>query len=305
MIDAGLRSNGFTANSVLYKNNGNGTSRREFLAAFPDELSCFQHMFNVRFANRPCPKCNRVSKWYPILSGRKFGHPCGKQLSVTGKTCFSHSQIPIHDIFYIMLFLSNSRQGVPTSIIRLHFGLSHKAAFRILDRIRNHLALIERGRKLGGVDQVVQVEQHMLSSIRTTGRKGGGNIRVVSLSDKRAIVNHVLPRARAFHFKRAIFDTVSPGSRLITTSSKTFDHATEYGRNLPPMNLKIGDREDVIDCRIASFMALFRPSYRRVYRHLNRDRLWLYLREYEFRFNRLLKAENIFWEMLSEFPEPF
>lgn len=294
----------FTPGWILRKNNGKGTSRKEFYKSFPDEISCRQHIFNVRFANKPCPKCNRISRWYPVYSGRRFGHPCGAHVSVTGKTCFSHSQVPIHDIFYAMLMVSNSRQGVPTSFIRHHLGLSHKASFRILDRIRSHLALIEKRRKLGGNNQIVQVEQNMLWSIRTSGRKGGGKIRILTLSDNRAVVNHVIPVARATHFKKAIFESVHRDSKLITTSPKTFDHATEYGRDLPPLGLMIGGKEDTIDCRNNSFMALFRPSYRRVYRHINRDRLWKYLKEYEFRFNRLDNADGIFWDMVSEFPDP-
>jgi hypothetical protein len=50
------------------------------------------------------------------------------------------------------------------------------------------------------------------------------------------------------------------------------------------------------------FISYFWKSFADQFRGVNLENLWIYLKEYEFRFNRRHRSQTTFWDMIARFP---
>lgn len=278
-----------------------GTSVDEFLEVFPTDEACAAHIFKTRFEGQGCIRCGRLSQWHPSNSGRIYKHSCGQSRSVTGQTVFAGTKIPLRDIFYAMLLFCNFRSGLPTSFLERHLGLSHKAAFRIGTRIRHQMALIEGRRQIGGPGEFVEVGETAIKHIRTC-RAGPSRLSILSLGDGRNVTSRLIHRRRRRYILPVMDEILKSGSLLVTRSEDTLNHITEYGRLRSEIRLietpsPISDR-DVLQ----PYWKQLKRVLTNTYSHQSEQNIMLYVREFEFRFNRRARGREMFWDLVSEFP---
>jgi hypothetical protein len=53
---------------------------------------------------------------------------------------------------------------------------------------------------------------------------------------------------------------------------------------------------------ISGLSGYFRRPLKYNYRRVDCENLWLYLKEFEFRFNRRRRSEETFWDLVGAFP---
>jgi hypothetical protein len=111
-----------------------------FLQRFPDEEACRDYLYQIRWPNGfICPRCgNSGSPWNAI---KHFICPkCGYKASVTARTFFSRSRLPLKKLFYV-LWLFSSTDGM--SAKKMAIKLSHRSyevGWVWLNKIRNMLS---------------------------------------------------------------------------------------------------------------------------------------------------------------------
>ena len=281
-----------------------GTSIAAFGKSFPDSNACAEYMLAVRLNGCCCPECGRSGDWRIFKNGRAFRHTCGRYISTTSHTVFHSTQLNLYEIFYSMLLFSNFRSGVPTSFLERHIGLSYKAAYGLGQRIRQQMQLLDRGRQVGGVGQFVEIGETALKHVRISGRRGPVKISILSLGDARHVVSRVIARRRRRFMTPLINELVRPGSILLTRDPKVVAHLTEYGRIRADVCFIKEKTPDIQNIDVlGSYWKQLKRILNNMYSHQGINNLPLYIGEFEFRFNRRAASQNIFWDLISRFPD--
>lgn len=286
-----------------------GTSLKSVLEIFPDEDACIDHIFHVRFGQwHPCPRCGRESKWFRIRSERRYANNCcgGISLHPTSNTIFHRTSIPLMEWFHIILLFANSKGGLSTNFISRHFGIAYKAAYRIVDRLRTHLALIEGVRIVGGENVPVHVDETLLKGIRTAGQAGQGKAILFGMTDGKTVTTAIIPNRRTETRLSVIDHRVRRGSTLVTDGYNSYMRLDDLGWDRQVVNHSKGrwiNEYGFTQNYIEVYWAVFKRLIRGTHLHVQRDNLWKYVNAFNFSYNRRFHSHTIFWDMLSSFPE--
>lgn len=122
-------------------------SLMEFLARFPDDESCLQHLWRTRYSpdgeHAICPKCaaERTFKRYVTSQQRQSWSctKCGHHLHPTAGSIFHKSSTPLHLWFYALYIMASTRCGVSAKQLERELGVTYKCAWRIFHLIRHEL----------------------------------------------------------------------------------------------------------------------------------------------------------------------
>ena len=60
---------------------------KQFLARFPDDEACLEHLFKVRYGSEPiCPKCGQIDTFHRLRKLRAYTCNCGHHVHPTAGT---------------------------------------------------------------------------------------------------------------------------------------------------------------------------------------------------------------------------
>ena len=199
---------------------------RQFFKQFPDDESCLEHLFNVRFGQgHTCPKCEREAKWYPIKAERAYSCQwCGNHLHPTVGTLFEKSRTPLQLWFYAIFLFTTTRHGVSGKELQRQLGVTYKCAYRIGQQIRKHMAMVD------GEDQLssnVEVDETYVGGKRPgkRGRGASGKTVVFGMMQRDGgVMTKVVPDAKTKSIRSLILEHVkkiAPSTATNGTPIKT------------------------------------------------------------------------------------
>lgn len=285
-----------------------GTSWAEVQAAFPNDDAVLDHVFHTRFGQYyPCAKCGKPTKWYRIRNYRRYGSNCcgSRSLHPLAGTVFGATRVPLTDWLHIMLLTCNDRSGTPAHFIQRHFGLTYNCAYKICDRVRTHMALVEGVRQIGGPGQHVYVDEALLRGVTTPGRKGSGRAIVMGMSDGEAVATAIIPDRRTETLLEVIHRRVRPGSILVTDGFSSYRRLDQLGWERSVVNHSQNiyvNHEGYSQAAIESYWGALKRMMRSSHLHVSRLNLWKYLGEFNFRYSRRNRSHETFWDVLDSFP---
>ena len=134
---------------------------RQFFAQFPNDETCLDHLFRVRFGQgHECPKCKRSAKWYRLASEQAYSCQwCGHHIHPMVGSIFEKSRTPLQLWFYAIYLFTASRHGVRAKELQRQLGVTYKCAHRMGTMIRKHMAAVVGNAPIGGEGQVVEVDE--------------------------------------------------------------------------------------------------------------------------------------------------
>ena len=161
---------------------------RQFFKQFPDDETCLEHLFNVRFGQgHGCPKCKRAAKWYRLQSEQAFSCQwCGHHIHPMVSSIFEKSRTPLQLWFYAIFLFTSTRHGVSAKELQRQLGVIYKTAWRMGNLIRKHMAAVDDDATLGGKGEVVQIDETYIGG-KSKGKRGR------SADNKTAVVGMVEP----------------------------------------------------------------------------------------------------------------
>lgn len=172
----------------------------QFFGKFPDDETCLQHLFEVRFGQGfTCAKCERPSNWYRIKAERAYSCQwCGHHLHPTVGTPFEKTRTPLQLWFYAIYLFTTTRHGVPAKELERQLGVTYKTAWRMGHEIRKHMAEVDGEAPIGGSGRTVQIDETFVGGVFSRGKRGGnpaeGKAIVLGIVEQgRHIVTHVVP----------------------------------------------------------------------------------------------------------------
>lgn len=228
---------------------------------------------------------------------------CRQQFTVTVKTVFERSKIPLTKWLAALFLMTASKKGVSAHQVHRMLGISYKSTWFMMHRLRE--AMRTGGlAPLGGEGKTVEADETYFGQVepakrRTKSTKGhkftkGGRS---GPSNKRAIVALVERggNVRSFHVAVADQNTVGKivtenlarETALMTDESKLYHGSLLHVASHEKVKHSAYEyvRGDVYTNTIEGYFSIFKRGMKGVYQHCSEKHLHRYLAEFDFRYN--------------------
>lgn len=269
---------------------------------FSDEQVCVEAVSEMRWPDgKPtCPKCGEQDHYY--LSARLIWKckACGKQFSVKVGTMMEDSPIPLSKWLLAMWMLGNCRNGVSSYEIHRAIGVSQKAGWFMLQRIR----LAMRGDdavKIGGEGSTCEADETVIGGKlkfmhprrkREMGMAGSGGFQrnktiVMGVLDRDAgkVRASVIPFAGRDTMEAMVRKHVQPGTMMHTDAHVGYDHLNRYFSHEVINHMEAYVRGQVHTNGIENFWSLLKRGLGGTYIAVEPFHLHRYVDEQAFRYN--------------------
>jgi transposase-like protein len=245
-----------------------------------------------------CPHCGATGDDVTKLEGAKHRpglyqcNQCREQFTVTVKSVFERSKIPLTKWLAALFLMTASKKGVSAHQIHRSLGISYKTAWFLCHRLRE--AMRSGGlTPLGGSGKVVEVDETLSGKIESApaklprGRSGFRNV-VLTLVERGG-------SARSFHVEDATMGTLLPIIRVNINRETTLmtDEWTAYkkiGEEFASHETINHSQEEYVRGTVTTntvegYFSLFKRGMKGVYQHCAEKHLHRYLSEFDFRYN--------------------
>jgi transposase-like protein len=276
---------------------------------FTDETKAREWLEARVWPNGPvCPHCGNVDQDKIKSLQGKAHRPglyqcaeCRDQFTVTVKTVFERSKVPLSKWLAALFLLTASKKGVSAHQIHRSLDISYKTAWFMMHRLREAMRQGGLG-PLGGEGQIVEADETYFGNVpeakrRTVTTAGRPFTKKGKTANKRAIVSLVERggRVRSFHPGTAdgetvaeiVRDNIARETRLHTDESRLYVKvgAEFAAHETVNHSAKEYARGDVTTNSVEGYFSIFKRGMRGVYQHCGEKHLHRYLAEYDFRFN--------------------
>jgi transposase len=208
----------------------------QFRKAYPNEDACLEKIFQLRFNNLVCPKCESDNKFKRVEGRRSYFCPnCAFQVYPTKDTVFEKSTTSLLDWFLIIYMQCTTRNGVSAKEIERTLNVCYKTALRMAHQIKILMADKSKDKLTG----IVQVDECYIGmDLRNKHRKQRAEMRLNNetkfdnktpvmgfINDKKEIRFEVMTDIKSY--KERVKANVDKSAILVTDS-----HTGYSGLNL-------------------------------------------------------------------------
>lgn len=238
---------------------------------------------------------------------------CREQFTVTVKTVFERSKIPLTKWLAALFLMTASKKGVSAHQVHRMLGISYKSTWFMMHRLREAMrtgGLVP----LGGKGQIVEVDETYYGkteeprqSPHRDGRPYKSKVRnnrpILSLVERGGHVRsfHV-PVAGQFIVQEIVKKNIARETRLMTDESRLYNGMdAHYSHETVKHTANEYVRGAVTTNTIENYFSVFKRGMRGVYQHCAEKHLHGYLAEFDFRYNNrialgvndTMRAENL------------
>ena len=226
---------------------------------------------------------------------------CRKQFSVTVKTVFERSKIPLTKWLAALFLLVSSKKGISAHQIHRSLGITYKSAWFLMHRLREAMKDGSLG-PLGGTDKVVEADEtywgnRSRSKVTYELRDGAwhairpghaNQMKVASLVERGGHVRSVhVAYITANAAREILVRNADRASHLMTDESNVY---TSVGREFASHStVNHGEKEyargPVTTNTIEGCFSIFKRGMRGTYQHCGEKHLQRYLTEFDYRYN--------------------
>jgi len=225
---------------------------------------------------------------------------CREQFTVTVKTVFERSKVPLSKWLAALFLLTASKKGVSAHQVHRSLAVSYKTAWFMMHRLREALRngdFFPFGQ--GGGE--VEADETFIGRVKGTKVRQGVHHKNAVLS----LIDRDTKQVRSFHVDQANAENVAPivsaniskEAHLQTDQAKyyrtigktaarheTVDHSEEeYVRYVS--DPETGEEYTIHTNTLEGYFSLFKRGMKGVYQHCGEKHLHRYLAEFDFRYN--------------------
>lgn len=281
---------------------------KQFLAQFPDDDACLEHLMRTRYgARHECGGCGKEAHYYRTRGRHSYTCEfCGYQVYPKVGTPFEQSRTSLHSWFFAMFLFCASRNGVSAKEIQRQVGVTYKTAWRMARLIREYMGQVDSDGPLGGPGRpIVEADKAFVGGVDRKGRDD--KTIVLGIVEREGeIVTRIIMDRREFTVASEVVKVVTPGARIATDEAYAFGRLSEYGYLHASVNHSAGEyvRGEVHTNSIEGFWNLFKAAYRGTYVWVSPKYLQTYLHEFEYRWNLRRHAHLMLPVLLQAFAKP-
>jgi transposase-like protein len=259
-----------------------------------------------------CPHCGVTSEHVTKLEGTKHRpgvyqcNECREQFTVTVKTVFERSKIPLSKWLAALFMLTASKKGVSAHQIHRSLDISYKSAWFMMHRLREAMRTGDLA-PLGGSGKTVEADETYFGPVEerkpSAQRKGrpytkggksgpGGKRAVVALVERGGSVRSFHPAtADGPSVGKIVVENIAQESRLHTDESRLYMFAPHYFDAHKTVThshdeyVRYENGEAIHTNTIEGYFSIFKRGMKGVYQHCKEKHLHRYLAEFDFRYN--------------------
>lgn len=128
----------------------------KFRERYPNEDACLDKIFQLRFSNLICPKCDSDKKFTRVKDRRSYQCPaCGFQVYPCKDTIFEKSTTPLTYWFYAIYLQTTTRNGVAAKELERQLKICYKTALRMAHQIK----MLMSDKKFEKISGTVQIDE--------------------------------------------------------------------------------------------------------------------------------------------------
>ncbi len=266
--------------------------------ATTDEDAARELLEKMRWPNGvACPHCGGADPYKltpkPGSKTRKGLYKCRacrKQFTVTVKTVFEDSHIPVSKWLLGIHLICSSKKGMSAHQLHRNLGISYKAAWFMSHRLRYAMKENPLAGLLAGV---VEVDETYVGGRRRGGKRGrpgadshkapvvalvqrGGQVRVMAMPRVTAETLGKAVRENMKHDAQLMTDDFPPYKRIGHVDHETVNHSQkEYVRK----------GTNVHTNTVEGFFSLLKRGINGTFHHVSKGHLHRYCDEFAFRYN--------------------
>ena len=258
-----------------------------------------------------CPHCGNADKVKIKALEGKAHRPglyqcaeCREQFTVTVKTVFERSKIPLTKWLAALFLMTASKKGVSAHQVHRMLGVSYKSTWFMMHRLRE--AMRSGGLEpLGGRGKVVEADETYFGKAEeqhvSPQRKGRKFIHRGHYMNNRPIIALVERGGKVRSFHAAVADqatvcqivreNVERETHVHTDESKLYNRGLMDVRSHKTVKHTANEyvRGDVTTNTVENYFSVFKRGMRGVYQHCSEKHLHRYLAEFDFRYNNRAK----------------
>lgn len=149
-----------------------GLSLSDFLKKYGTEGACYDALFELRWPNGfRCPDCGHHS--HCRLKSRKLiqCNRCHHQTSLTARTLFDRTKLPLSTWFLTIFLLTQSKNGLSAMALARHLGVSYNTAWLVKHKLMQAMRERDDRKPLSGS---VQIDDAFWGGERRGKKRGRG-----------------------------------------------------------------------------------------------------------------------------------
>jgi transposase-like protein len=210
---------------------------------YSDEQVCIDAVARLRWPNGPeCPACGHKEHYYLKTQKRWKCKECYKQFTVKLGTVFEDSPVSLTKWLPALWMLCNCKNGISSYELARDLGVSQKAGWFMLQRLRLALqdgSLMKVGGKGGAVESdetfvggkarnMHAKRRAQFKAARESSMTGDANLvnktAVWGVLDResRKVRATVVPKVNREALQTAVLDQLAPGSKVYTDEAKVY-----------------------------------------------------------------------------------
>jgi transposase-like protein len=265
---------------------------------FTDETKAREWLEARVWPNGPvCPHCGATGDDVTALQGKAHRpglyqcSQCREQFTVTVKTVFERSKIPLSKWLAALFLLTASKKGVSAHQVHRSLGISYKSSWFMMHRLRE--AMRTGGlAPMGGTSKIVEIDETGIGRHENAPKK-----RRKGFQDRNVVLSLVERdgTARSFHVHATskfalvpiIRANVARETAVMTDEGLQYKYLNKDFASHQTVNHSKEEyaRGDVTTNTVEGFFSIFKRGMKGVYQHCAEKHLHRYLAEFDFRYN--------------------
>jgi transposase-like protein len=284
------------------------------------EADAYKFLEELRWGDEQvCPHCGSIRQHYFLRPSNGASRKtrtgstserrvwkcadCRKQFSVLTGTIFHGTKIPIRIWVFVVFEMVSSKNGVAAREIERKYGLTPKAAWFMLHRIREAM----KREPLAGLLSGRVVADETWIGGKPSNRHGHNpsehmqgehdRVPVMALVSRETgeVRSRVVPNVKAENLWTVLHEHVDPAAtHLHTDSSLGYRKIAGEFASHAAVNHNIGEyvRGDVSTNQAETFFSQLKRSVDGTHHHVSREHLHRYLAEFDFRFSTCWQTDT-------------
>jgi transposase-like protein len=266
---------------------------RQFLAQFPTEELCLDHIMRQRFGiEHECGSCGREAKFYRVTKRRSYACEwCGYQVFPTSGTPFDRTRTPLRDWFTVMFMFTTTRNGVAAKRVQRELGVTYKTAWRMCHQIREYMGAVDGDEPIGGPFTTVEVDETWIGGEREGMGMGytGNKMAIVGMAQRGGdVILRPVTNRRRTTLHSLVREHVKPHGTVCTDEFSSYDDLALHGYWHKRVNHAAGQHIGPTGgCTntVEGVWAALKRGINGTHIHISAKHLPKYLGEFEYRWN--------------------
>lgn len=282
----------------------------QFREMYPNEDACLDKIFQLRYRNLVCPKCESDNQFKRVKCRRSYQCPsCGFQVYPTQGTIFEKTTTPLTYWFYAIYLQTTTRNGVAAKELERQLDVCYKTALRMAHQIKILMTnksndpfsgvIIADESFLGGLNKNRHASKRVEGS---QGRSCKDKTPVFGMIDLKGNVSaHVIPDTAGDTLQALIEQYIKKGESVIVTDEWTgyAKVKNEYLHVVVKHNEAEYVRGAFHTNTIEGFWSQLKRTIKGTHIHVSKEHLQKYVDEVSFRYMNRDKQATMFEAILQ------